>query len=200
MRRPPAFRLGDPATCPRCGVLVPRHSGNQVFCCRKHALAAKNARKPPLTPEQKQKRAIYLAEYYSTHRAQQLAYYKRRYEMNKPELLAKQKEYLASIPPEELAARNRRYSAKYHSGRGKTEYQKRRLTYPWLNSLRGSKQRAKKEGIPFSLTRDWARERWNGNCEVTGLPFIFSTRRNPYLFSPSLDRIVPELGYAPDNC
>lgn len=47
---------------------------------------------------------------------------------------------------------------------------------------------------------EWAEKRWTGKCEITGLPFILSTQRNPYLFSPSLDKIVPSLGYVPDNC
>jgi len=49
------------------------------------------------------------------------------------------------------------------------------------------------------LTVEWILEKLqNGTCEVTGLPFTYSLNsRNPW--SPSLDRIDPNIGYTLDN-
>jgi len=55
------------------------------------------------------------------------------------------------------------------------------------------------KGLPFDLTLEWAREKYTGRCELTELEF------KPQIgvqcpFSPSIDRIVPELGYVQSNC
>jgi hypothetical protein len=65
--------------------------------------------------------------------------------------------------------------------------------------IRGAKTRSIKNGHEFDLTLEWARERWTGNCELTGLPFDWS---KPLLhaFSPSIDRIDSLKGYTQDNC
>src|ERR1700678_3858716 len=48
-----------------------------------------------------------------------------------------------------------------------------------------AKKRAGKNGRSFGLTFKWARDRWNGMCEITGLPFIEGDRRR----CASIDRI-----------
>jgi hypothetical protein len=101
--------------------------------------------------------------------------------------------------PEQWAEIRKRYDSAYEPKR-RWLYSEERKLYPWLNSLRNSKTRAKTMGIPFDLTRDWVRARWTGRCEITGIEFVLSDRRTPYLFSPSLDRIAPEKGYTQDNC
>jgi hypothetical protein len=103
---------------------------------------------------------------------------------------------------DKIYARNKQFreeNREYMSERSKRLYEETRVKAPWTNCLRGSIRRAKKKGIPFELSNEWAKARWTGHCELTGLPFNLS-----HTFvssdSPSIDRIVPEKGYVPDNC
>lgn len=65
--------------------------------------------------------------------------------------------------------------------------------------------RAKKRGLPFTITSQWVENKLKaGKCERTGIPFNISRGpgglpgpRSPW--SPSLDRINPQLGYTEDN-
>jgi hypothetical protein len=111
---------------------------------------------------------------------------------------AKNKAYKSSLPREIARERRARYRIA-HLEKERKRYHATRVWLPWLNAFRGSKQRAKKHNIPFTITKEWAESRWTGRCEVTGIEFILSTKRSPYLFSPSLDRIKPHLGYSPEN-
>lgn len=64
---------------------------------------------------------------------------------------------------------------------------------------RSAKCRSKKRGIPFSLSVEWIMERLEaGVCELTGIEFDL----NPDIvfYAPSVDRIVPALGYVESNC
>lgn len=58
-----------------------------------------------------------------------------------------------------------------------------------------AKQRSKVKGIPFDLTFEWAKTRWTGFCELTGLPFS-----DAGIFLASLDRKIPANGYVQSNC
>lgn len=76
-----------------------------------------------------------------------------------------------------------------------------RAATPWLSLLFGAMARARKKKVPFELTQDWAASRWTGRCEMTGIAFRFKgTGPGPKVFSPSIDRIEPKLGYVPSNC
>lgn len=70
--------------------------------------------------------------------------------------------------------------------------------------LNNARSRAKKNGLPMTLTREWVLERLKrGVCEVTGLPLVLSTGHgrghNGSAFSPSLDRRIGADGYTPEN-
>lgn len=65
--------------------------------------------------------------------------------------------------------------------------------------LKGASYRAKSKGLIFDLTDEWARERWTGFCELTGIAFQPSSGGQGTR-SPSLDRISPALGYVQSNC
>jgi hypothetical protein len=65
--------------------------------------------------------------------------------------------------------------------------------------LRGAKSRAVKYGRDYDLTLDWARARWTGKCELTGIEFDWS-RGTVHALSPSLDRIDSSVGYLQENC
>jgi hypothetical protein len=65
-----------------------------------------------------------------------------------------------------------------------------------------ARRRAVQRGLPFTVTRERIQAAIEeGHCEASGLPFDLDCQkvgiRNPY--APSLDRVVPELGYSDEN-
>jgi hypothetical protein len=81
---------------------------------------------------------------------------------------------------------------------------KRRYEAKWGRLLDNARTRALRRGEQFPLTqRDMEHiiARSRSRCEVTGLPFSWkwhpNQRRRP--FAPSLDRIIPALGYTRAN-
>lgn len=190
--RPMKFRLGDSANCARCNTAFSVAHPKQKFCSRGCAKKYKQEHR------KKYDRAAYYTKYYETAKAKIRAKSKEYYEANKQMLSEKQKIYKASLPEEIVLERRARYYAT-HKAREKRRYHATRVWLPWLNAFRGSKARAVKRNIPFTITKEWAIKRWTGRCEVTGIEFILSDKRSPYLFSPSLDRIIPSLGYTSEN-
>ena len=77
----------------------------------------------------------------------------------------------------------------YHAARQKT---------PWQFILMSIRSRAKKDNIPFNLTKEWCITRWTGRCELCNLPFVLNEKRHP--LSPSIDKIDPNKGYVQNNC
>lgn len=69
---------------------------------------------------------------------------------------------------------------------------------PWYPLLASARERAHSKKMPFALTQDWARTRWTGRCELTGLPFRVS-KKHRTAFSASVDRIDSRRGYTPEN-
>jgi hypothetical protein len=65
--------------------------------------------------------------------------------------------------------------------------------------LRDAKYRSKRTGTPFSISV--ADVELPARCPILGLPLIAKSGRGPggWANSPSLDRIVPELGYVKGN-
>lgn len=70
---------------------------------------------------------------------------------------------------------------------------------PWAYLLKSRQADAAKRGIAFELTDEWARARWTGRCEITSIAFRINGKRGPSPFSPSIDRIDANKGYAQDN-
>jgi hypothetical protein len=62
--------------------------------------------------------------------------------------------------------------------------------------LGSAKERAAKKGLPFSLTKDDIAI--PSHCPILGVPLKRGTKCF-HDYSPSLDRIIPELGYVPGN-
>jgi hypothetical protein len=85
---------------------------------------------------------------------------------------------------------------------GNTKRREKEIEFPFVPIIRVIKKRIKnsKKVIPFNLSVKWAKENYSGKCELTGIPFKRANNRvsNPY--SPSVDRIKPELGYVEENC
>lgn len=67
------------------------------------------------------------------------------------------------------------------------------------NAVNAARLRARKADLEFDLTTEWARDRWTGACEVTGIAFERGARHFGAL-SPSIDRIDNAKGYIRDNC
>jgi hypothetical protein len=67
---------------------------------------------------------------------------------------------------------------------------------------RNAERNAKAKNVPFSITTKYLNELYDSQCCVcalSGLPFKRSPGGGPTIFSPSLDRIKPALGYVPGN-
>jgi hypothetical protein len=64
-----------------------------------------------------------------------------------------------------------------------------------------AKNRAKTKGLEFNLSLDYLMDLWDGHCALSGIELELNRsdkgKVNPY--APSLDRIVPELGYTMGN-
>lgn len=69
--------------------------------------------------------------------------------------------------------------------------------------LSSAKYRAKQRCLNFNLTMDFLMSIANDNCPVDGLPMDWSVDENkklqPMLRTPSIDKIVPSLGYVQGN-
>jgi hypothetical protein len=111
--------------------------------------------------------------------------------------------------PEERAIRTREINlAYYYRNREKRkainlEFARRRSNAaPWTVLVHCARTRAKKAGLPFDIDYPWAEARWDGRCEITGLEFRPNRGHGcgPAPFSPSIDRIIPALGYTKGNC
>ena len=69
--------------------------------------------------------------------------------------------------------------------------------------LNYARDRARKNGIPFELDREWLSEKLiKGTCELTGVKLERSLptgRYKAHPFSPSIDKKDPSLGYTKEN-
>jgi len=64
-----------------------------------------------------------------------------------------------------------------------------------------TRRRCKAKGVEFNLTKAWYRDKLNGQCELSGLPFdFFSKKSNQSARAASVDRIDPKGGYCESNC
>lgn len=98
------------------------------------------------------------------------------------------------------------YSKKYWDTHDRKAYQRgyyeRRMTnHPEEIFHQVAKARAKKLGLPFTITPDDVKSAWpeDGNCPALGIPLSRNVGKGPSPNSPSLDRLIPELGYVPGN-
>jgi hypothetical protein len=111
---------------------------------------------------------------------------------------------------EHLRRRQAASSARWlerNPGKNYETLRRRRATVPWWGPLHGAGDRARKAGIEFTLTHDWAKRTYTGFCTLTGLPFIVRSAEERLngkpgggTYSPSIDRINPLEGYIEENC
>jgi hypothetical protein len=72
---------------------------------------------------------------------------------------------------------------------------RRRFEKPERSLWERARKRASDYGLPFSLAKDSVAV--PASCPALGVPLRFCGHRS--LHSPSLDRIIPQRGYVPDN-
>lgn len=69
----------------------------------------------------------------------------------------------------------------------------------WVcKAFSNARARARKQGVPFNITKDHLRALWTGSCPALGCDLSPGGGRITD-DSPSLDRIMPDLGYVPGN-
>lgn len=192
-RRTPTVRLGDNLKCRNCPAEFVCEHPRQRYCSRMCAVADKERRAPRIQKRKEQNKR-WRERHWREHRDKRRAWY----QANKKTISEKQKIYRQTLPQEIVIERRRRHQQS-HKDRENRRYHATRVWLPWLNAFRGSKARAKKHQIPFTLTKEWAENTWTGRCTITGIEFVLSTSKSPYLFSPSIDRIIPSAGYTPEN-
>ena len=66
------------------------------------------------------------------------------------------------------------------------------------NILSTRKTFAKKNNLPFNITKEWYEEKFEIGCMMTGLPFDELGSDSPWV--PHIDRIIPDKGYEINNC
>ncbi len=89
----------------------------------------------------------------------------------------------------------------YYETRDKRQYDFNYRVNILVISARG---RSKKQRLPFDIDTEFMKGLWkkqNGCCAVSGRPFTFeyNLKGGPHRDGPSIDKIIPELGYVKDN-
>jgi len=111
---------------------------------------------------------------------------------------ARKVRYLTGLSMEQWDAR--KVLRKNHAPKERDYSHHRRTIYRAKALVYLAKQRASKKGVPFDLDQHAKALQSRidaGFCELTGIPFRLDESRS--FDSPSLDRIVPELGYTYAN-
>lgn len=80
-------------------------------------------------------------------------------------------------------------------------YLKRDPVTTWCYvAFRHARDRAAKKNIPFDLSKDYLRQLALDRCPALGILLDYSLGKGCVKYnSPTVDRIVPELGYVPGN-
>jgi hypothetical protein len=70
----------------------------------------------------------------------------------------------------------------------------------WLSRvMANARSRAKKRGLPFSITKDDLKALMVSHCPALGIELIYHNAGGNRFNSASLDRIIPSHGYVPGN-
>lgn len=172
--------------CAQCGEAFVAKNKQQLFCCRycwdKHYRLNNRERCNKAARESVRRQRLRDPERIKNNNAKYRAKPK-----NRKHAANKSKEWHKN---------NREYANPRRFERKQLE----RNTYPWKGPLDAARSRAPYKKIPFDLTEEWARQRWTGFCELSGIPFRIGERGNgPRFFAPSLDQIKPKQGYTTNN-
>lgn len=96
-------------------------------------------------------------------------------------------------------------SAKASYDRNKeTRLESRRIKhekFPWTTMIQTAKRTARKQNLPFDLDNDYLESIFpkDNMCPVFGFEFTISKQKESRDRSPSLDKIIPKLGYVKGN-
>ena len=147
-------------------------------------------------------------EYYKKNKKKVVAKTKEYYEENKEKMRAKQSAYRQQnkdkmrIQHKIWRQKNKeKISAQRQARR---EQHKGIIDYALRSLLAGAKSRAKIKNLPFDLTLEWLEAMVVSHCPITLQPLdwfkeqVVNARHTPN--SPSIDRVIPELGYVQSNC
>ena len=90
--------------------------------------------------------------------------------------------------------------------RQRTEEYRKSPTVFIASRFKGYVSRAKTQNVPFNLTKEYLTDLWNkqqGLCFYTEKPICFTltteSGKHPHLYTPSLDKQDPKLGYVEGN-
>jgi hypothetical protein len=140
-------------------------------------------------------------------RAENKKYHAKHYAANREKIIAKNKAYYVANREKEavrrakyradnlknIKAREARYrAANVHKARARNQRHRATLRGHISTLVSSAKQRARKEGLPFALTT--ADISIPDLCPLLGVKMV---RGGPY--APSIDKIIPSLGYVPGN-
>ena len=145
-----------------------------------------------------EKKREYNREYHEANKEKRREYNREYREANKERIQEYSREYGRKYY-EANKEKKREYGRKYHEANKEKlrEYNRKyREANVEMGMFHSSKKRAKKRGLPFDLTIEELEV--PEKCPVLGLDLKVGSSSSRDI-SPSLDRIVPELGYVKGN-
>lgn len=111
---------------------------------------------------------------------------------------------LAKLDPVKFAAArkivNERWNASNKGKNAKQRWQIRDPKWAWVvSAVGGARGRAKRKGLLIDIDNVYVHSITPTHCPVLGFEFVFVGNKTILPASPSLDRIIPELGYVKGN-
>jgi len=105
-----------------------------------------------------------------------------------------------TIDPVKRSASLKKWNASSNAYKAKQKWKEQNPKWAWVvSAVGGARARAKRAGLPFDLTNEYMYERTPDACPVFGTPFVFLGMGCISDSSPSLDKLVPVLGYVQGN-
>jgi len=133
-------------------------------------------------------------------------YDKKYYAKNKEIIRERQRKYYAKMKHSLAWIDKRNETTRKYYEKNKETISKRQSKYKKKNKAVGlcsaSKARAKQKNLPFNLTSKYIKEIWpeDNKCPALGIDLKKGEESgNGRRHAPSLDRIIPELGYMKGN-
>ena len=143
-------------------------------------------------------------EYYQQNKDKILAQAKAYKQQNRDKVLAQKKAYRQRNRDKIQAYRQRNRDKILIESRDYFKRGRGSIDYALSHLLESAKRRAKRDNLPFDLTIEWLRTIVVSHCPITLQPLdwtkeqVINGKAGPN--SPSIDKIIPELGYIKSNC
>ena len=151
-------------------------------------------------PQSKPKRAVYCspecrsAQYYAENREKRVANSKKYYDENREKVLARKQKWNEDNR-EKKAAYDKAYKAVLK--KEKQNGTPKGILFHKRKMLERAKGRAAQKNLPFNITLDDFE--LPATCPVLGTEILLGTDANTRDQAPSLDRVIPALGYVKGN-